>query len=84
MRRKYSNARMFPTTSPFTITCEPTSLVGLRSIGFISTDGSVPDASASITRARPNTRPKPEKKEFSASSVSFDLGAGEGMLVVLG
>ena len=25
-----------------------------------------------------------EKKEFSASSVSFDLGAGEGMLVVLG
>ena len=43
--------------TPFTITCEPTSLVGFNKMGFICTHGSIPAASACITCALPISSP---------------------------
>ena len=57
---------MVPRTSPLTITWEPTSLVGFRRIGFISTDGLIPAASACMTWARPISSPSSVIKEFRA------------------
>ena len=57
---------MLPKTSPFTITCEPLSVVGLSSIGFMQTSGSRPQASACITCARPISSPSFVINEFSA------------------
>ena len=63
---KYSAALMLPSTSPLTITCEPTSVVGLSKMGFISTEGSAPQASACTTCARPISSPSRVMKELSA------------------
>ena len=62
---------MVPRTSPFTITWEPTSLVGFKRMGFISTDGLIPAASACITWALPISSPSSVIKEFSA--IFWDL-----------
>ena len=48
------------------MTCEPISLVGFRRIGFISTDGSTPAASACTTCARPISSPSRVMNELSA------------------
>ena len=50
---KYSFAGIFFNGVPFTITCEPTSLVGFKSIGFIHISGSIMAASACMTCALP-------------------------------
>ena len=50
-------AGMFFSGTPFTITCEPTSLVGFNKMGFICTHGSIPAASACITCALPISSP---------------------------
>ena len=63
---KYSTADIFPRTSPLTMTWEPTSVTGLRRMGFISTDGSTPAASAWTTWARPISSPSRVMKELSA------------------
>ena len=57
---------MLPITSPFTITCEPLSVVGLSRIGFMQTSGSRPEASACITCARPISSPSFVINEFNA------------------
>ena len=62
---------MFPKTSPFTITWEPTSFVGFKRTGFIRTEGAIPAASACITWARPISRPSFVIKEFNA--IFWDL-----------
>ena len=64
-------ARMLPRTSPFTITCEPTSVVGFSRMGFISTLGFTPAASACATWARPISSPSSVIKELSA--IFWDL-----------
>ena len=48
------------------MTCEPISLVGFSRIGFISTDGSTPAASACTTCARPISSPSFVMNEFRA------------------
>ncbi len=57
---------MFPTGRPLTITCDPVSLEGLSSTGFIRTSGSSRQACACTTCARPISRPSAVTKEFSA------------------
>ena len=68
---KYSRASICPQTSPFTMIWLPTSLVGFRRIGFISTLGSMPAASACMTCARPISSPSFVMKELSA--IFWDL-----------
>ena len=63
---KYSLAGIFLSGVPFTITCEPTSLVGFNNMGFISTHGAIPAASACITCALPISRPFAVMYEFNA------------------
>ena len=63
---KYSRALICPQTSPFTMTWEPMSLVGFKRIGFISTEGSTPAASAWTTWARPISNPSRVMKELRA------------------
>ena len=63
---KYSRAVLLPRTSPLTMTWEPTSEDGLRRMGFISTEGSTPQASACTTWARPISRPSRVMKELRA------------------
>ena len=63
---KYWDAGILPCTSPLTITWEPTSVVGLSSIGFMSTEGFIPAASAWTTCALPISSPSSVMKEFSA------------------
>ena len=48
------------------MTCEPVSLVGLSKMGFISTVGAMPAASACITCARPISSPSAVMNELSA------------------
>ena len=57
---------MVPLGTPFTMTWLPVSLVGLRRMGFIRTEGSTPAASACITWARPISRPSAVMKELRA------------------
>ena len=54
---KYSLAGIFFNGTPFTMTCDPTSLVGLSKMGFICTHGSIPAASACMTCALPISSP---------------------------
>ncbi len=63
---KYSLALIFPSTSPFTITCEPVWLIGFNKIGFIQTNGVICAASACITCALPISSPSLVIKELSA------------------
>ena len=63
---KYSAARIYPRTSPFTINCEPLLSVGFKSIGFINTEGSVHAAAACIACAVPISSPSPVICELSA------------------
>ena len=49
-----------------TMTCEPMLVTGLRSMGFIRTEGSLPAASACTTWARPISRPSLVMKELRA------------------
>ena len=63
---KYSAALMSPSTSPFTITCEPVSEEGLSRMGFMRTDGAIPAAWACTTCARPISSPSSVMKELSA------------------
>ena len=63
---KYSAAVIVPIGSPFTITCEPQSLVGFNKIGFMATSGSIPAASACTTCALPISAPVRVIKELRA------------------
>ncbi len=55
--RVYSQKSMFPIGFPMTITWEPVSLLGLSSTGFIRTSGSMRQAWAWTTCARPISPP---------------------------
>ena len=57
---------MLPCTTPLTITWLPTSVVGLRRMGFMRTSGAMPAASACTTCARPISPPAAVMKELSA------------------
>ena len=57
---------MLPIDRPLTMTCEPSSSVGFRRIGFMHTIGSIPAASACTTCALPISRPSFVAKEFRA------------------
>ena len=63
---QYSRAVRLPRASPMTTTCEPVSLVGLSSTGFMRTSGAMPAASACTTCARPISLPSAVIKELSA------------------
>ena len=63
--RVYSQNSRFPTGFPRTITWEPVSLLGLSRTGFIRTSGSIRQAWAWTTCARPISPPSRVTKELS-------------------
>ncbi len=66
----YSRARAVPTMRPWTTTCEPISLWGFNSTGFMWTEGATPAARAWSAWARPISPPS------AVTAALFDMFCG--------